>query len=39
LQLYTGRYNEAMMQLFGIDLRSKRDDYRDGTMSRTGGAG
>jgi hypothetical protein len=39
LQLYTGRYNEAMMQLFGIDLRSKRDDYRDGTLSRTGGAG
>lgn len=36
LQLYTNRYNEAMMQLFGIDLRSKRDDYRDGTMSRTG---
>jgi hypothetical protein len=39
LQLYTGRYNEAMLQLFGIDLRSKRDDYRDGTMSGTGGAG
>lgn len=36
LQLYTTRYNEAMMQLFGIDLRSKRDNYRDGTMSRTG---
>jgi hypothetical protein len=33
LQLYTNRYNEAMLQLFGIDLRSKRDDYRDGTMS------
>lgn len=39
LQLYTNRYNEAMMQLFGIDLRSKRDDYRDGTMSGTGRAG
>jgi hypothetical protein len=25
-----------MMQLFGIDLRSKRDDYRDGTMSGIG---
>jgi hypothetical protein len=37
LQLYTNRYNEAMMQLFGIDLRSKRDDYRDGTMTGTGG--
>jgi hypothetical protein len=39
LQLYTNRYNEAMMQLFGIDLRAKRDDYRDGTMSGIGGAG
>jgi hypothetical protein len=36
LQLYTNRYNEAMLQLFGIDLRSKRDDYRDGVKS--GGA-
>lgn len=36
LQLYTNRYNEAMLQLFGIDLRSKRDDYRDGTMSSAG---
>jgi hypothetical protein len=36
LQLYTQRYNEAMLQLFGIDLRSKRDDYRDGTMSGAG---
>jgi hypothetical protein len=35
---YTNRYNEAMMQLFGIDLRSKRDDYRDGTtVSAQGG--
>jgi hypothetical protein len=32
LQLYTTRYNEAMLQLFGIDLRSKRDDYREGVM-------
>lgn len=39
LQLYTNRYNEAMMQLFGIDLRSKRDDYRDGAMSGIGAAG
>lgn len=35
-QLYMQRYNEAMLQLFGIDLRSKRDDYRDGVKS--GGA-
>lgn len=33
LALYTNRYTEAMAQLFGIDIRSKRDDYRDGTMS------
>lgn len=33
LQAYTGRYNEAMMQLFGIDLRSKRDNYRDGNLA------
>lgn len=36
LQLYTTRYMEAMTQLFGIDLRSKRDDYRDGQMSGVG---
>jgi hypothetical protein len=36
LQLYTTRYNEAMLQLFGIDLRSKRDDYREGIMKGTG---
>ena len=36
LQLYTNRYMEAMAQLFGIDLRSKRDDYRDGQMSGSG---
>jgi hypothetical protein len=36
LQLYTNRDREAMAQLFGIDLRSKRDDYRDGVKS--GGA-
>lgn len=36
LQLYTNRYNEAMAQLFGIDLRSKRDDYRDGVKSGSG---
>jgi len=36
LQLYTNRYNEAMAQLFGIDLRSKRDDYRDGVKSGMG---
>jgi hypothetical protein len=33
---YTTRYNEAMLQLFGIDLRSKRDDYRDGNTVSTG---
>jgi hypothetical protein len=33
LQLYMDRYVEAMGQLFGVDVRSKRDDYRDGTMS------
>jgi hypothetical protein len=32
-QLYMDRYTEAMGQLFGIDVRSKRDDYRDGTKS------
>lgn len=36
LQLYTNRYNEAMLQLFGIDLRAKRDDYRNGQMSGGG---
>lgn len=36
LQLYTNRYVEAMAQLFGIDLRSKRDDYRDGAKSGSG---
>ena len=35
LKLYMDRYAEAMSQLFGIDVRSKRDDYRDGTMSGT----
>jgi hypothetical protein len=34
--LYTNRYNEAMLQLFGIDLRSKRDDYREGVMKGPG---
>lgn len=33
LQNYRDRYAEAMSQLFGIDVRSKRDDYRDGQMS------
>jgi hypothetical protein len=36
LKLYMDRYAEAMSQLFGIDVRSKRDDYRDGTMSGVG---
>lgn len=30
MQMYTARYNEAMSNLFGIDIRSSRDDYRDG---------
>jgi hypothetical protein len=30
--LYTQRYNEAMGQLTGIDIRSNRDDYRDGKV-------
>lgn len=37
LGLYTQRYSEAMRQLFGIDIRSKRDDYRDGVMPGGGG--
>ena len=39
LQLYTTRYNQAMLQLFGVDLRSKRDDYRGGAMQSLGNAG
>jgi hypothetical protein len=33
LKFYMDRYVEAMGQLFGIDVRAKRDNYRDGTMS------
>lgn len=33
---YRQQYNEALGQLTGIDVRSKRDDYRDGQM-RLGG--
>ena len=33
ISLYTNRYNEAMLQLFGVDLRSNRDDYRGGRMA------
>jgi hypothetical protein len=29
---YKMRYDEALGQLLGIDVRSKRDDYRDGQM-------
>lgn len=36
LQLYESRYADAMSQLFGIDIRSKRDDYRDGVMPGSG---
>lgn len=37
LTLYTNRYNEAMLQLFGIDLRSNRDDYRNGRLAGANG--
>ena len=30
--LYTGRYNEAMGQLTGVDIRSDRDEYRNGKV-------
>jgi hypothetical protein len=30
--LYTQRYNEAMGQLTGLDIRSDRDDYREGKV-------
>jgi hypothetical protein len=30
--LYTQRYNEAMGQLTGVDIRSDRDDYREGRV-------
>ena len=30
--LYTQRYNEAMGQLTGIDIRSDRDEYRNGKV-------
>ena len=38
LNLYTNRYNEAMLQLFGVELRGNRDDYRDGEMRGIVGA-
>jgi hypothetical protein len=34
--VYKQRYDEALGQLLGIDVRSKRDDYRDGQI-RIGG--
>ena len=36
LQVYADRYADSMSQLFGIDIRSKRDDYRDGVMPGPG---
>lgn len=39
LQLYSSRYADAIKQLFGIDIRSKRDEYRDGTLPGLAGAG
>ena len=32
IALYTGRYKEAMGQLTGIDIRSDRDEYRNGKV-------
>ena len=32
ISLYTGRYNAPMGQLTGIDIRSNRDDYRNGKV-------
>lgn len=37
MSTYRDRYGQAMMQLFGVDIRSRRDDYRDGAMSGGGG--
>lgn len=34
LQMYQQRYDEAMGQLAGVQIRSERDDYRDGQMRR-----
>ena len=36
LQVYMERYADAMEKLFGIDIRSKRDDYRDGVIPGSG---
>ena len=32
IALYTGRYKEAMGQLTGVDIRSDRDEYRNGKV-------
>jgi hypothetical protein len=32
MQQYQQRYSEAMMHIGGLDVRSKRDDYRDGQV-------
>ena len=32
MTLYRQRYQEAMDRLFDVDIRSKRDDYRDGSV-------
>lgn len=34
MAVYTSRYNEAISQLAGLDIRTKRDDYRDGQIRR-----
>jgi hypothetical protein len=36
MAVYKQRYDESLGQLLGVDVRSKRDDYRDGQM-RVGG--
>ena len=32
MTLYRQRYQEAMDRLFNVDIRTKRDDYRDGVV-------
>lgn len=34
MQTYMNRYAAALADLFGIDIRAKRDDYRDGTYKK-----
>ena len=32
IQLYTTRYDEALGQLTGVQIRSATDEYRDGRL-------